>query len=144
MSSFEADTLKRIAPEEWGEWEFLRQRHSLAHPEVWLAADAYVAKLVAAVEERDRMLEVAFKRHDHRWDLPEKLVLNSWLADLRARAARDREPIPETCGDCRYCIDPSDHIAGCDQPHDREESGDERVASSPAAAPTVKEREEAE
>ena len=77
------DTLKRIAPEEWERYE--RSTDDLN------SADALIAKLVAAVEERDRMLRLAGDWCEHvNWD-GEGLDKEAWLADLRARAARDCE-----------------------------------------------------
>ena len=95
MSSFEADTLKRIAPEEWDSYQDIHDRAMVdlvRDPRyVVYAADALIAKLVAAVEERDRMLRLAGDWCEHvNWD-GEGLDKEAWLADLRARAARDCE-----------------------------------------------------
>ena len=77
-----SDTLKRIAPEEWERYE--RSTDDLN------AADALIAKLVAAVEEQKQEADLRGEaaallppEWHRQWD--------SLLSSLRARAARDRE-----------------------------------------------------
>ena len=54
-----------------------------------LAADALIAKLVAAVEERDRMLGLAIS--DMSWYDRQPMSDEEVIADLRARVACDHE-----------------------------------------------------
>ncbi len=95
------DTLKRIAAEEWEAYENGKVVEKLCGE--WIRtinvviADALIAKLVAAVEERDWMLRWLFDNctqftggnyfgHVNGFD--------GWFSDLQAnaaRAARDRE-----------------------------------------------------
>ena len=97
------DTLKRIAPEEWeqrvGVAATIIRENAQKSPGGTVAfANTFLrdimderAKLVAAVEERDRMLRLAGDWCEHvNWD-GEGLDKEAWLADLRARAARDCE-----------------------------------------------------
>ena len=107
------DTLKRIAAEEWERWQKwvkdARVPYETAH-----RADALIAKLVAAVEERDkweswarlrmaalhleveerdRMLRLMWLDVEVGAERPDSPAepYETWLADLRARATRDRE-----------------------------------------------------
>ena len=39
---------------------------------------------------------------------------------LMANDRRTKEPPRADCGDCRYCVDPTDHIPACDTPERRQ------------------------
>ena len=119
-------TPKRIAPEEWERYEFARHnwengpRESYvdaliaAANEVEDAADALIAKLVAAMEERDAMLAAEYGS-----PTPKTAGYMRWWDDLRARADRAR-------GTCRLHTDGS--TEDCAPGHDCAECerGEER------------------
>ena len=112
------DTPKRIAPEEWERWRSWKERDGSSFNSqagiVFADARALIAKLVAAVEERDkweswarlrraalhleveerdRMLRLMWLDDEVGAERPDSPAepYETWLADLRARATRDRE-----------------------------------------------------
>ena len=91
------DTPKRIAPEEWEAYRFSPSTSPWATSLVQRRhADALIAKLVAAVEERDRMLdEVALMAANLGEELGGAADPSEFIGEaerrIRARASRDHE-----------------------------------------------------
>lgn len=99
------DTLRAVAGEEWAEYEAMTVKWSDEYSVVTRAsADAIIAKLVAAVEERDRMLRLAFRQLPDDGLEYSELDYEMWLGGLHEDAAqlsaRDRKeqiaPSPTT------------------------------------------------
>jgi len=125
------DTLKRIAPEEWDSYQDIHDRAMVdlvRDPRyVVYAADALIAKLVAAMEERDDGL----KHLQSRWDWTEywfdNLYPSDWdrcqtkyMATKRdARVARDRDTCRlHTDGSTEDCA-PGHDCAECERGEER-------------------------
>ena len=115
-------TAKDIAPEEWDSYQDIHDRAMVdlvRDPRyVVYAADALIAKLVAAVEEQKQEADLRGEaaallppEWHRQWD--------SLLSSLRARAARDRE----TCrlhadGSTEDCV-PGHDCAECERGEER-------------------------
>lgn len=85
------DTLRAVAGEDWEKMQAILTRPNW-EPEDWreqvFIRDRIVAKLVAAVEERDGMLSAAYV---HEYDSMKKLRMgyDAWAEELRLYAAHD-------------------------------------------------------